>query len=331
MGSGPRPPGRVLAGGGGRRGRPRSAVRPCQSAGKRVTWRKSGGDGGSGAGPAVVGSGARRWRRPTGRLGSAVRPCQSAGKRVTWRKSGAEDGEGLGPRPPVPVPAGGGGRRGAATAGMGPGPRTSVRVLAGWAADEAARAPRGGARGHRAGCSPVRRPTSAGPGLGQSAAAMQPDRGHEMHVRAAVPASAPPRDATPAPSFRNTKKHAVFCPQIPELSVDPQPRRGGDGARGAPNGAKTAPESTFRTSRGRRARRGHPQNGHRPPKVHPIGGCGSRRRHPGAMSDAASPPTPDPAHPRGVRAPATAPRRAASGRCRPGRGHGETQPAHRRR
>ncbi|QBI54941.1 hypothetical protein EKD16_15845 [Streptomonospora litoralis] len=70
------------------------------------------------------------------------------------------------------------------------------------------------------------------------------------------------------------------------------PRCCGGGARGAPNGAKSAPASTFRAPRGRCARRGRPQNGHRPPKVHPIGGWSSRRPRPGATSDASSPPAP---------------------------------------
>ncbi|QBI52461.1 hypothetical protein EKD16_03250 [Streptomonospora litoralis] len=55
---------------------------------------------------------------------------------------------------------------------------------------------------------------------------------------------------------------------------------------------RTPLTSTFRASRGRCARRGRPQNGHRLPKVHPIGGWGTRRRRPGATSDVSSPPRP---------------------------------------
>ncbi|QBI51994.1 hypothetical protein EKD16_00870 [Streptomonospora litoralis] len=82
---------------------------------------------------------------------------------------------------------------------------------------------------------------------------------------------------------------------------------------------KQPPASTFRASRDHGARRGRPQNGHRPPKVHPIGRWSSRRRRPGTTSDVSSPPAPESAHHRAVRAPATAPHRAACGRCGPGR------------
>ncbi|QBI53188.1 hypothetical protein EKD16_06960 [Streptomonospora litoralis] len=88
------------------------------------------------AGPAVVGSGARRWRRPAGHgrvCCAALLVCRGAGglteKRRRGRRRagpvpngsgarrwparrGGEGGEGLGPRASGPVPAGGGGRRG---------------------------------------------------------------------------------------------------------------------------------------------------------------------------------------------------------------------------
>ncbi|QBI55630.1 hypothetical protein EKD16_19335 [Streptomonospora litoralis] len=121
---------------------------------------------------------------------------------------------------------------------------------------------------------------------------MRPGRGHEMHVRAAAPASVPPRGASLATSSCDTKEHGVFCPPMPESPAGPRPRCGGGGARGAPNGAKTPPTSTFRAPRGRRVRRGRPQNGHRPPKFHPIGRWGPRRPRPGATSDVSSPPGP---------------------------------------
>ncbi|QBI55990.1 hypothetical protein EKD16_21170 [Streptomonospora litoralis] len=132
------------------------------------------------AGPAVVGSGARRWRRPTG-AATPVRP------------------------------------------GLGWSGRWSPALAVG-----------GRARGSPLDC-------RRGPDAGRSAAVMQPDRGHEMHVSAAASASVPPRGIVLARSFRDTKQHGVFCPPMPESPVGPRPRRGGDGARGALNGAKTAP------------------------------------------------------------------------------------------
>ncbi|QBI52173.1 hypothetical protein EKD16_01780 [Streptomonospora litoralis] len=178
----------------------------------------------------------------------------------------------------------------------------------------------GRARAQRAGCSPVAATdegsggsNGAGPavvggghppagGRSPGAAARSsargsrrpswPERGHESHVRAAPSASAPPRGATLASEFRNTKRLGVFRPLMPELSAGSPPRRGGDGPRSAPNGAKTAPTSTFRASRDHGARRGRPQNGHRPPIAHPIGRWSSRRPRPGVTSDVSSPPDP---------------------------------------
>ncbi|QBI52743.1 hypothetical protein EKD16_04680 [Streptomonospora litoralis] len=219
----------------------------------------------------------------------------SAGGGWSCLESGGDGGGGLSLRSPGRVPAGDGGRRGRRRQQRG-------RAFGGrrWSA-----APAAGGRvpGAPPGC-------RRGPDAGLPAAVMQPDRGHEMHVGAASSASAPPRGAALAPSFRDTKQHGVVCPPMPEFPAGLPPRCGGDGARGAPNGAKTAPGATFRAPRGRRTRRRRPHNGHRAPKVHPIGRRRSRRRHTGAMSAVSSPPAPDPARHRAVRAPATAPRRA---------------------
>ncbi|QBI54123.1 hypothetical protein EKD16_11700 [Streptomonospora litoralis] len=209
------------------------------------------------------------------------------------------------------VLAGGGGRRRAGRVCCAA--LLVCRVAGGLDWKAAARAARGGARTQRAGCPPLTHPTrqrrrrrgracgvepgappgsGRGPDAGRSAAVMRPDRGHEMHVRAVASASVPPRGAVLTPSFRDTKQRGVFCPPMPEFPVGPPSRCGGDGARGAPNGANTAPASTFRASRGRCVCRGRPQSGHMPPKAHPIGSWSARRPRPGATSDASSPPGP---------------------------------------
>ncbi|QBI52265.1 hypothetical protein EKD16_02245 [Streptomonospora litoralis] len=131
-------------------GRVGSAGRPCRSAGKRVTWRKSGGDGGSGAGPVVVGSGARRW--PIRRGGSGwlcgLVTCRTAGGLTEKRRRRRQRGRARGHR-----------------VGCSP-----VAVAAG--------AARGGALAQRTGCPPVARP--AGQRGRRSAAAgrsVHPTRG----------------------------------------------------------------------------------------------------------------------------------------------------------
>ncbi|QBI53938.1 hypothetical protein EKD16_10760 [Streptomonospora litoralis] len=228
-----------------------------------------------------------------GRLGSA-------GRRMDLRKSGGDGDSGV-----RPAASGSGARRwrrpaSTATTAAGPGTR--------WASPGARRSVvgKGATRGGR-----------------------RRSCGRVGATRCTYVRRYPPR-RRPAPSFRDTKQLGVFCPLMPGFPAPPRPRCGRGGARGAPNGAKTPPTSTFRAPRGRRARRGRPQNGHRPPKAHPIGRWGPRRQRPGATSDTSPPPVPDPARRRVVRAPATAPPRGLRpARSRPQ--HGDTTPAHRRR
>ncbi|QBI55856.1 hypothetical protein EKD16_20480 [Streptomonospora litoralis] len=133
--------------------------------------------------------------------------------------------------------------------------------------------------------------SSAGPDAGRSAV-LRPDRGHEMHVRAAVSASAPPRGATRASSFRDTRQHGVFCPPTPEFPVGPPPA------------AAAMAHEARRMARKRSRRRlfvhlvvaasadAVRKTGINPSKDRPIGGWGNRRRHRGATSDVSSPPGP---------------------------------------
>ncbi|QBI56402.1 hypothetical protein EKD16_23245 [Streptomonospora litoralis] len=126
---------------------------------------------------------------------------RSAGRRAVFTGTPQR-----GRRRAEPPPNGSGARRwrrltGAATAAPGPGSRTPVPVPAADPLDEA--------------CDDV---GGSGPAV-VGAAVMQPDRGHEMHVRAAASAAAPPRGATPAPSFRDTKQCGVFCPPMPDFPM----------------------------------------------------------------------------------------------------------------
>ncbi|QBI52350.1 hypothetical protein EKD16_02670 [Streptomonospora litoralis] len=133
-------------------GRVGSAGRPCGLPGGGWTCRKSGGDGDSGAGPAVDGPGARRWRLQRGGSGPLGGPvvCRAAGGLAGKAAATVTAGPGL--RSTGRVLAGGdcsgagrvrwaallicraaGGLAGkaAATVAAGPGLRSTGRVLAG--------------------------------------------------------------------------------------------------------------------------------------------------------------------------------------------------------
>ncbi|QBI53343.1 hypothetical protein EKD16_07735 [Streptomonospora litoralis] len=208
-----------------------------------------------------------------------------------------------------PVPNGSGARRwrwsaGAATAATGPGPRTSVPVLVGGAPD--------GGDDDAGG--------AGGAGLRWSAAVLRPGRGHELHVGAAASASVSSRGVALAPQFRDTEQHGVFCPPMPEFPVGPRPCCGGGGARGAPDGAKTAPGVDFSCASWPRRPPGSPVKRASARKSPPHRAVELPSAAPGRHERrVVAPRAPDPAHPRAARVPATAPRGAASGRCGPDR------------
>ncbi|QBI55691.1 hypothetical protein EKD16_19640 [Streptomonospora litoralis] len=279
------------------------------------------------------------------------------GNKAPWRERRHRGRRWPGLCPSVRVRAGGGSDGGgegtAGWRGGGPGLLCGLVGLPGdgWSYGKAApRTAVGWACGHRAGCPPVARPTgaattSAGPGLGWSG--RRPVVGGARYGAVGGGHTAGP-GARNAPTCGGIGLGAA--PRCHSRAVIPrcEIKRGvlfaNDRVIGGPASALRRGWRTRCTEwRENSPRRqlfvplvaAAPAEVARKtgidPKNHPIGGWGSPRPRPGATSDTSPPRPPFRRTTGGVRAPAAAPRRAASTLCGPGRGHGDTQPARRRR